>query len=74
MAGLTGQHWLTPDWDPRLTIAQLSLPHLTAHGLRAAECGPRPRTLRKLSRLDLGTLLGPRPGRGLCLGPKDRAG
>ncbi|MBL6741495.1 MAG: YqeG family HAD IIIA-type phosphatase [Synechococcus sp. BS301-5m-G53] len=36
MAGLTGQHWLTPDWDPRLTIAQLSLPHLTAHGLRAA--------------------------------------
>ena len=36
MAGLTGQHWLTPEWDPRLTIAQLSLPHLTAHGLRAA--------------------------------------
>ena len=36
MAGLTGQHWLTPDWDPRLTIAQRSLPHLTAHGLRAA--------------------------------------
>ena len=36
MAGLTGQHWLTPDWDPRLTIAQLSLPFLTAHGLRAA--------------------------------------
>ena len=36
MAGLTGQHWLTPDWDPRLTIAQLSLPHLTAHGLMAA--------------------------------------
>ena len=36
MAGLTGPHWLTPDWDPRLTIAQLSLPYLTAHGLRAA--------------------------------------
>ena len=36
MAGLTAQHWLTPDWDPGLTIAQLSLPHLTAHGLRAA--------------------------------------
>ena len=26
MAGLTAQHWLTPDWDP----------HLTAHGLKAA--------------------------------------
>ena len=36
MAGLTAQHWLTPDWDPHLTIAQLSLPHLTAHGLKAA--------------------------------------
>mgnify|MGYP001193272054 CR=1 FL=1 len=36
MAGLTAQHWLIPDWDPNLTIAQLSLPHLTAHGLRAA--------------------------------------
>ena len=36
MAGLTGQHWLIPNWDPCLTIAQLSLPHLTAHGLRAA--------------------------------------
>ena len=36
MAGLTAQHWLTPDWDPHLTIAQLSLPHLTAHGLNAA--------------------------------------
>ena len=36
MAGLTGQHWLTPDWEPGLTIAQLSLPYLTGHGLRAA--------------------------------------
>ena len=36
MAGLKGQHWLTPDWDTRLTIAQLSLPHFTTHGLRAA--------------------------------------
>ena len=36
MAGLTAQHWLIPDWDPHLTIAQLSLPHLTAHGLKAA--------------------------------------
>ena len=36
MAGLTGQHWLTPNWEPGLTIAQLSLPYLTGHGLRAA--------------------------------------
>ena len=36
MAGLTAQHWLTPDWDSQLTIAQLSLPDLTAHGLKAA--------------------------------------
>ena len=36
MAGLTAQHWLTPDWDSHLTIAQLSIPHLTAHGLKAA--------------------------------------
>ena len=36
MAGLKGQHWLTPDWDPGLTIAQLSLPYLTTHGLQAA--------------------------------------
>ena len=34
MAGLTGQHWLQPDWDPGLTIAHLSLAHFTAWGLR----------------------------------------
>ena len=36
MAGLTAQHWLIPNWDSQLTIAQLSLPHLTAQGLKAA--------------------------------------
>ena len=36
MAGLTGQHWLQPDWDPGLTIAHLSLAHFTALGLKAA--------------------------------------
>ena len=36
MAGLTGQHWLRPDWDPGLTIAHLSLAHFTACGVRAA--------------------------------------
>ena len=46
MAGLKGQHWLIPDWDPRLTIAQLSLPHLTAHGLRAAVIDVDPETSR----------------------------
>ena len=36
MAGLTGQHWLKPDWDPGLTIAHLPLSHFTALGIRAA--------------------------------------
>ena len=36
MAGLTAQHWLIPNWDSQLTIAQLSLHHLTAQGLKAA--------------------------------------
>ena len=36
MAGLTGQHWLKPDWDPGLTIAHLPLSHLTALGIKAA--------------------------------------
>lgn len=36
MAGLTGQHWLKPDWDPGLTIAHLPLSHFTALGIKAA--------------------------------------
>ena len=33
---IDGTALVDPDWDPHLTIAQLSLPHLTAHGLKAA--------------------------------------
>jgi hypothetical protein len=36
MAGMIGQHWLRPDWDPGLTIAHLELSHLTAQGIEAA--------------------------------------
>jgi predicted HAD superfamily phosphohydrolase YqeG len=36
MAGMMGQHWLQPDWDPGLTIAHLALSHLTAQGIEAA--------------------------------------
>ena len=35
MAGMMGQHWLQPDWDPGLTIAHLALSHLTAQGIEA---------------------------------------
>ena len=35
MAGMMGQHWLQPDWDPGLTIAHLALSHLTAQGIKA---------------------------------------
>ena len=36
MAGVTHQHWLLPNWEPQLTIAQLPLPHFIGHGIRAA--------------------------------------
>ena len=36
MAGVTGQHWLLPNWEPDLTIAHLPLPHLIARGIQAA--------------------------------------
>ena len=36
MAGVMQQHRLQPDWDPGLTIAHLSLPHLLSHGIGAA--------------------------------------
>ena len=36
MAGLTGQHWLKPDWDPGLTIAHLPLSHLKGLDIKAA--------------------------------------
>lgn len=36
MAGMMGQHWLQPDWDPGQTIAHLALSHLTAQGIEAA--------------------------------------
>ena len=36
MAGVNVQHRLQPSWDPGLTIAHLSLPHLLSQGLAAA--------------------------------------
>ena len=36
MAGVSPQHRLQPSWDPGLTIAHLSLPHLLSQGLAAA--------------------------------------
>ena len=30
------RHWLVPDWEPGLTIAQLPLPHLISCGIQAA--------------------------------------
>ena len=36
MAGVSAQHRLQPSWDPGLTIAHLSLPHLLSRGLSAA--------------------------------------
>ena len=36
MAGVNVQHRLQPSWDPGLTIAHLSLPHLLSQGLSAA--------------------------------------